>query len=274
MKNRTVLFFFSPTQCHAWVASVTCLFFLCLGIGLVSGCSKPKEPQPKISVEPKSVDLGKVDEGVEVHSPFIIRNQGSADLKIYDARSSCGCTTSKIESRVIPAGKETKMDVIVDTSMKQGRVTKTLDVSSNDPEKPVYRVPISMTVPNQHEGLSDKGKAKILTDEKCTSCHVQRGVGLAGKDLFEADCAMCHGENAKGAVGGALIFGDYDNPDYVKHIRDVISYGSKTHKSMPGFLDKAGGPLIKEQVDSLVDYLKGLSKQEKSKSDGGKEPTE
>src|SRR5690606_17240954 len=109
---------------------------------------------------------------------------------------------------------------------------------------------ITMEVPNLHIGLEESGKAKILTNEKCMSCHVDRGVGLAGKDLYQADCAMCHGEGAEGAVGGALVYGDYSDEKYKEHIRQVISYGSKTHRSMPGFLDKAGGPLVKEQIDS------------------------
>lgn len=239
-----------------------------LSVISLSGCaelSRLFKQDPQIAFEPQSVDLGKVEEGVEIKTFFMIKNEGKKDLKIHEAHSTCGCTVPVLKQNELKPGESTKLDVTVDTSMKQGLVTKSIEVSSNDPASPVVSLPIKLDVKNRHIGLNESGKAKILTDEKCMSCHVDKGVGLAGKDLFEADCAMCHGENAKGAVGGALIYGDYKNEAYKKHIREVISFGSKTHRSMPGFLDVAGGPLIKDQVDSLVDYLAELSEKEKGK---------
>ncbi len=234
---------------------LTC-FWLC-------GCTQKSEP--KISFDPESLNLGKVEEGIEIKAAFSITNQGNAELKIFDAHSSCGCTVPTLQKSRLSPGESTKLDIMVDTSMKQGEVTKHIEVSSNDPKSPLVSLPIELEVKNRHTGLSESGKSKIFTDEKCTSCHVDRGVGLAGKELFEADCAMCHGEDAKGAVGGALVYGDFDNPAYRKHINDVICYGSKTHRSMPGFLDRSGGPLIREQVDSLIDYLADLSRKEREK---------
>lgn len=235
---------------------------------VLSGCGNQQaKKQPRLSFKPDFVELGKVDEGAEIPTFFTLTNSGSEPLKIHEATSTCGCTVPELKQHELLPGESTKLDIIVDTTMKQGQVTKTVEISSNDPESPVVSLPIKMEVKNRHEGLTDDGRVKIFTDEKCNSCHVLKGVGLAGKDLFEADCAMCHGDDAKGAVGGALIFGNYNDPEYEKHIRDVISYGSKTHRSMPGFLDRAGGPLIKEQIDSIIEYLKELSEKEKSKKE-------
>jgi len=234
----------------------------------VSSCANIEsmlKPKPKLVFKPDFVDLGKIEEGEEVQTAFTLTNAGKEPLKIHEAHSSCGCTVPDLKQNELKPGESTKLDIMVDTAMKQGPVTKTVEVSSNDPDSPVVSLPIKMIVNNRHEGLTDDGRVKIFTDQKCTSCHVDKGVGLAGKDLFEADCAMCHGDDAKGAVGGALIFGDYDDAKYEKHIRDTIAFGSKTHRSMPGFLDKEGGPLIQEQIDSLVVYLKELAKEEKEK---------
>ncbi len=241
-------------------------FLLCLA---ATSCTIAAKKAPHLSFTPDVVDIGKVEEGSEVPTFFTLTNTGTEPLKIHEATSSCGCTVPDLKQQELKPGESTKLDIIVDTTMKQGNVTKTVEVSSNDPEAPVVSLPIKMNIANRHEGLTDDGRVKIFTDEKCNSCHVLRGVGLGGKDLFEADCAMCHGEDAKGAVGGALIFGNYNDPKYEKHIRDVISYGSKTHRSMPGFLDKAGGPLVQEQVDSLIKYLKELSEKEKTKAEPG-----
>lgn len=233
----------------------------------LSGCSDIAakfQPRPVIKITPASVDVGTVAEGVEVSTTLSVKNEGNAELVIHEAKSSCGCTTADLSKNKLAPNETMPLKVIVDTTMKQGDVTKNMDVSSNDPANPIVQVPITMHVPNQHKGLTERGRAKILTDEKCMSCHVYAGVGLGGKELYDADCAMCHGEGAKGAVGNALIYGNYDDKKYADHIREVISYGSKTHASMPGFLDKAGGPLVKEQVDSLIAYLKELSEKERA----------
>jgi len=222
------------------------------------------QPKPVIKITPASVDVGTVQEGVEVSTTISVKNEGNAELVIHEAKSSCGCTTADLSKNRLAPNESMPLKVTVDTTMKQGDVTKNMDVSSNDPVNPIVQIPITMHVPNQHKGLSERGKAKILTDEKCMSCHVYAGVGLGGKELYDADCAMCHGEGARGAVGNALIYGDYSNKEYVEHIREVISYGSKTHASMPGFLDKAGGPLVKEQIDSLIAYLKEISEKERA----------
>lgn len=240
----------------------------------LSSCSRIFQKGPQLDFQPAVVELGSVEEGAEVPTFFMLKNVGNEVLKIHEAHSTCGCTVPSLKKNELQPGESTKLDIMVDTTMKQGAVTKTVEVSSNDPNMPVVSLPIKMDVKNRHVGLTDDGRVKIFTDEKCTSCHVDKGVGLAGKDLFEADCAMCHGEDAKGAVGGALIFGNYDDPKYAKHIRDTIAFGSKTHRSMPGFLDRAGGPLLQEQIDSLIVYLKDLSEKEKaSKSKGGDKET-
>lgn len=236
-----------------------------VSLPMLCGCSSLMKKQPRLDFTPDVVDLGKIEEGEEINTSFMLTNVGNDVLKIHEAHSTCGCTVPDLKKNELKPGESTKLDVMVDTAMKQGEVTKTVEVSSNDPDTPVVSLPIKMDVNNRHVGLTDDGRIKIFTDEKCTSCHVDKGVGLAGKDLYQADCAMCHGDDAKGAVGTALVFGNYDDPKYAKHIRDTISFGSKTHRSMPGFLDRAGGPLIQEQVDSLVEYLKGLSEKERGK---------
>jgi hypothetical protein len=244
------------------------ILLLVAPVGL-SGCSNianPFEKKPRLEFKPDTVELGTVEEGTEVPTFFTLKNVGNEVLKIHEAHSTCGCTVPNLIHHELQPGESTKLDIMVDTTMKQGAVTKTVEVSSNDPSMPVVSLPIKMEIRDRHVGLTDDGRVKIFTDQKCASCHVDQGVGLGGKDLFEADCAMCHGSDAKGAVGGALILGDYNDPKYAKHIRDTIEFGSKTHRSMPGFLDTAGGPLVKEQVDSLIVYLSDLAIKEKSKT--------
>ena len=244
-----------------------CAFAFILAFNLAACNSfKSAKPAPSLSIIPATISMGELEEGKEYNRKVKLKNVGKKALKIYEAHSSCGCTVPSLAKNDLQPEEETELEIMIDTAMKQGDVTKTVQISSNDPVHPIIPITIDMHVKNRHSATGDTGIVKIFTSEKCTSCHVDKGVGLAGGELFEADCAMCHGKEARGAIGGALIYGDYNNPVYAKHIKDVISYGSKSHQSMPGFLDKAGGPLVEEQIDSLVAYLKSLSEKEKAKT--------
>lgn len=220
----------------------------------------PPAEGPRITFDREQIDLGSVEEGIEIERKFELSNTGSKPLKIYAAYASCGCTVPTLEMRTLKPGGKTDLKVLIDTAMKQDQVTKTVNVSSNDPDRPIVALALSMHVKNRHTGLSSDGKAKIFTDEKCSSCHASAGVGLFGKELYEADCAMCHGAGAQGGIGPCLVAGDYNNAAFKDYIRKTIEYGSKRHQSMPGFLVDAGGPLAKEQVDSIMTYLAELSK--------------
>jgi len=116
-----------------------------------------------------------------------------------------------------------------------------------------------MVVEDPHRSMGEGGGTKLFNDQHCASCHVARGVGKFGRELYNADCAMCHGPKAEGAVGPAL-FGPYDKVEYARFMKGIVESGSKTHKSMPGFLDVSGGPLTQKQVDSILLYLQSISK--------------
>lgn len=252
---------------------------------------------PKIRFEESLHELGTVTEGVEVPYVFKISNVGGEPLIIKSASASCGCTILNIKDKFIEPGKTGALEVIMDTSMKQGYVRKQIDVVSNDPEHPkmsIYlaatvvptlepeaepdkpsegkkpalltKVPASSTgMTNPHAGLTEKGRAKIFTGN-CASCHVQMGKGKLGGDLFQADCAMCHGQNAEGAVGPALVPGDYHDPAFAERMGQVVRYGSERHLSMPGFLNEAGGPLTEAEIQSIEQFLQAKSDQMKAQN--------
>ena len=86
----------------------------------------------------------------------------------------------------------------------------------------------------------------------CRSCHVDKGVAKLGKELYDADCGICHDSHIR-----AAMVPDLRAP---KTTRDQaywvnwITYG-RPGSMMPAFGEKDGGPLSKEQIDSLVAYL-------------------
>lgn len=277
---------------------VVFLFFIVAiavgGVLLLTRQAKPpvlvsRTDPPRISFEEETHDLGNVLEGTEIPYVFKIQNIGGEQLVIKNVSTSCGCTLLNLKTKYIEPGKSGDLEVIMDTSMKQGAVKKQIDIYSNDPEHPKVSVylaanvlpgndtlkllpsdkperlgasaPVSTTTAfNPHAGLTNSGRAKIFTGQ-CATCHVAQGKGKMGADLFQADCAMCHGQNAEGGVGPALIPGNYQDREFVNRIQKTIRYGSDDHPSMPGFLDAAGGPLTDGEINSIVNYLQNKSEQ-------------
>lgn len=224
-----------------------------LAVIILTGCYQDR--QPRISIQTSEFDFGPVDEGIEISHNFAIENRGDAPLKIIKAESSCGCTVPTVKDKTIAPGGIGEVRVTVDTAMKQGLIRKEVKITSNDPLQPVISMFVNMTVKDPHTGLSAQGKAKIFTG-RCAVCHVDQGIGKMGEDLYLADCAMCHGFNAEGAVGPALTPRNYHDKNVREYTIAVTSQGSRTHPSMPGFLKSAGGPLTAKEIASIIAYLR------------------
>jgi hypothetical protein len=75
--------------------------------------------------------FGKVAEGEKVSYVFQFENRGTANLVIASALTTCGCTVPEYDNKPIPPGESGKMEVVFDTSGKEGMQTKTISVKSN-----------------------------------------------------------------------------------------------------------------------------------------------
>jgi len=234
------------------------LFFCSIALVFYTCASGGADGAPNIVIEPPSFDFSKVEEGAIIKHDFKVLNNGNADLNLFRAYASCGCTTATLSKKLLKPGEQADLLVSIDTAMKQEKVAKLVYVSSNDPQHSVVSIKLLMDVQDPHRGMARDGETKIFSDQHCASCHVARGVGKLGMDLYNADCAMCHGPKAEGAVGPAL-FGPYNDPSFKNQIVRVTSFGSTVHRSMPGFLKQSGGPLSSAEIDSIVAYLHKLS---------------
>lgn len=76
-------------------------------------------------------DFGKVAEGEKVAYTFTFDNTGAADLIIKSAVTTCGCTVPEYDSKPVPPGKSGTLEVVFDTSGRNGMQTKTITVKSN-----------------------------------------------------------------------------------------------------------------------------------------------
>jgi hypothetical protein len=86
---------------------------------------------PYMYFKEESHDLGKVAEGEKVAYTFTVENRGKTDLLLKDVQTSCGCTVAKYENHPIASGKTGTIELLLNTSGKNGHVTKTAKVMSN-----------------------------------------------------------------------------------------------------------------------------------------------
>jgi hypothetical protein len=75
--------------------------------------------------------FGKVTEGEKLSYTFLFDNKGTGDLVVTSATTTCGCTVPKYDTKPIPPGGTGNLEVVFDTSGREGTQTKTITVKSN-----------------------------------------------------------------------------------------------------------------------------------------------
>lgn len=76
-------------------------------------------------------NFGAVKEGEKVGCIFPFTNTGDADLVLTSATASCGCTVPKYNKKPVAPGESGTVEVVFDTSGREGIQTKTVVVQSN-----------------------------------------------------------------------------------------------------------------------------------------------
>jgi mono/diheme cytochrome c family protein/plastocyanin len=118
-------------------------------------------------------------------------------------------------------------------------------------------VPIINTTPRQ---LAEEEHQQVSSVER-------------GYNLYEANCARCHGANGEGGIGPVLndqmkLFAHLNE----QYIHNVLTVGGRyvcgNPKSlMPVWADTNGGPLNYVQIQDLIDFIRAPSTQEYVKHD-------
>jgi mono/diheme cytochrome c family protein len=94
--------------------------------------------------------------------------------------------------------------------------------------------------------------AQAIFKGDCAHCHADKGRQALGQDLYAADCGICHeSPHREKFVPDLHALKQATDFDYWK---TVITLG-KPHTMMPAFADAQGGPLTEAQIVSLAMYL-------------------
>ncbi len=229
----------------------------------------PYEP-PTIKASEDVHDLGTIKTDSKSEHTFYIYNTGGKHLRISRVDTSCGCTLTELSKKVIAPGDFATLKATLDTSIKIGKIKKTITIFSNDaksPEKVLYLTGNVIFKMKGHDKVAVKDPL-VLFHGECATCHVNKGKGRVGQDLFLADCAMCHGIDARGVkdIAPSLLKRNYQDEAVRQHVRNVIASGSANTPQMPPWSQDKGGPLNAQEIDSLVRFLKFQSKHPEAES--------
>jgi hypothetical protein len=79
----------------------------------------------------ETINFGEIIQGEIVDVEFKIKNTGTGNLKITNAKASCGCTKLKYPKEVIKPGNEEIISVTFDSKNKIGEQKKKITLTTN-----------------------------------------------------------------------------------------------------------------------------------------------
>ena len=115
----------------------------CLGRGNEENIDSVAEDsgRPVLSFDKVEHDFGTITEGENVGTIFRFTNSGDGALIIGSATTSCGCTVPKFSNKPVAPGESGTLEVVFDSSHREGKQTKTISVRSNaEPQVIVLRI--------------------------------------------------------------------------------------------------------------------------------------
>lgn len=101
---------------------------------------------PKLVLGQSHFDYGTVEEGKVVEAKITFKNEGKGVLKINDLKTSCGCTAALLSSKTLEPGQNGTLRIELDTSGREGKLTRTVTLFSNDPNDPNQTITLFVNI--------------------------------------------------------------------------------------------------------------------------------
>lgn len=101
---------------------------------------------PKLEMETYHKDFGTVDEGSVLDWEVNFVNSGEDDLVIKRVKTSCGCTAAVLSGKILKSAEKGNLKIELDTAKREGKMTRTVTLYSNDPQQPVQTITLEVNV--------------------------------------------------------------------------------------------------------------------------------
>jgi cytochrome c553 len=193
---------------------------------------------------------------------FYFTNVTARPVTVLDAEPSCQCTSTELPPLpwTIQPGTNAQIGVIVDLEGKFGTVVKSVRFSTDKGSRDlIVQINILEPVvvsPSEAQRMEQMRVAKIdrqaVFKNNCATCHVKPGEDRYGRELYHADCAICHEAKNRASMVPDLHHLKVPTNESFWHV--WIAHG-KPGTFMPAFSMADGGPLTDMQISSLAAYL-------------------
>lgn len=101
----------------------------------------PELVDPRMTVQPIAIDIERPVQGTVLFLDMQVNNLGDADLN-YSIVPDCGCFAFEYPTTISP-GRSELVRIAIDTLEFPGPFEKAFYIYSNDPERPVHRIPVT-----------------------------------------------------------------------------------------------------------------------------------
>jgi hypothetical protein len=119
-------------------------FVSCYGSN--SGKKPAKAPAEAKTVDPFTLDFGRIKQGEVVKHGFTLKNDSATVLNIKSVNTSCGCTISKSQKNKLEPGESTVIEVSFNSKGYSGPVTQYVYVNTDSADNPLVRFTIKAEV--------------------------------------------------------------------------------------------------------------------------------
>ena len=114
-----------------------------------------------IKFQKTEVDFGEADSGKVVDVTFKFENSGDTTLLIKNISASCGCTAAKLEKKEYAPGEKGEIPVKFYTRGYNGKVVKTLTISTDDKDNVYTKLKIIGNVKLKDFAAIELGSDKV-----------------------------------------------------------------------------------------------------------------
>ena len=189
---------------------------------------------------------------------FWVTNTAKTNVVLDHVHPSCGCTIAQLpkEPWNMAPGEFGQVTATMNFPGLSGAIEKMLTVYTSEGQQTLrlkVNVPFTPNTATRQENMMKAiaNKQSVLKGD-CASCHVEKGRGKSGEELFAADCTICHqpdGQRAESVPNLATI-NKVTSKEYWKY---YLENGGPS--VMPAFLSTKGGPFTAEEIDKFAEFL-------------------
>jgi len=130
---------------------VCCFIFSCLGCakaraGLSTEAGRHAENEKADPLDSYQWDFGQIKQGAILKHNFILKNETKKILKINSVHTSCGCTASESDKKLLMPQESTTISVNFNSQGYLGPVTQFIYVNTDNPDLEIIKFTIKAEV--------------------------------------------------------------------------------------------------------------------------------